>query len=473
MGEKKALQKERAAAKNEKAIVAALTEITEAVGNSPSLHDFFAAIHAIVAGLMPAKNFYIAFYEKDEAGDEFVTFPYFKDESDLPPAGRVPLKKTFTGYVIRTGSALLADQKTADRLVASGKVEKGSGTDSAIWLGIPLKTREQTVGAVAVQSYDRRDEYGENEKQILSFISSQIAIAIELMRYREKLEDLVRQRTEELVEEKKIQETLYEISQAVYQASNLRDFLIAVQEKIGRLMDARNFYVALYDPLIGKYNFPYFADEFDSSDTHAPEDLHHSLTDYVRRRGPLLADHTVHRRLIKEGKVSGVVGTDSLVWLGVPLLVPGKNQAIGVMTVQSYEDRRRYSEKEKKILLNVSTTVALAIDRINLITDLFHHFNNAVTGIRGNAEILLHSNQNDVAWLERLEQYIQHCAAAAETRGKPLAQAEIKKIAQSLLQAQRNNETRIGRIIKGIEEASRRMNAVYTPLLSNDRARTR
>ena len=143
------------------------------------------------------------------------------------------------------------------------------------------------------------------------------------------------------------------------------------------------------------------------------------------------------------------------------------------MTVQSYEDRRRYSEKEKKILLNVSTTVALAIDRINLITDLFHHFNNAVTGIRGNAEILLRSNQNNVAWLERLEQYIQHCAAAVETRGKPLAQAEIKKIAQSLLQAQRNNETRIGRIIKGIEEASRRMNAVYTPLLSNDRARTR
>ena len=77
-----------------------------------------------------------------------------------------------------------------------------------------------------------------NEKDILSFISSQIAIAIELMRYREKLEELVRQRTEELLEEKKIQETLFEISQALYSTANLVNFLETVQQKIGRLMSS-------------------------------------------------------------------------------------------------------------------------------------------------------------------------------------------------------------------------------------------
>jgi hypothetical protein len=143
------------------------------------------------------------------------------------------------------------------------------------------------------------------------------------------------------------------------------------------------------------------------------------------------------------------------------------------MTVQSYEDRRRYSEKEKKILMNISTTVALAIDRISLVTDLFHHFNNAVTSIRGNAEILLRSSIKDAAWLERLKEYIRRYADQGETKEAPESLAELEKIGQFLFQARTHNEDRIGKIIKGIEEASQRMNAVFSPLLHSDRTRTR
>ena len=447
-----------------KVIYATLTRITEAVSRSRNLQEFFWAIHAIVAGLMPAKNFYIAFKEEDEKGDEFVSFPFFKDESDPVPRGRIPLKKTFTGYVIHTGLPLLVDDKTARQLMEAGQVERSQGTDSAVWLGIPLKTRDQTIGAVVVQSYDRRDEYGENEKQILSFISGQIAIAIELMRYREKLEDLARQRTEELLEEKKVQDVLFEISQSVYSTVDLKDFLGTVQKRIGQLMDARNFYVALYDPETGKYRFPYSVDEFDRADPYSQEDLSLTLTDYVRKKGPLLADHAVHERLIRAGEVAGVMGTDSRVWLGVPLHIPGKSGAIGVMAVQSYEDRRCYTDKEKRILLNVSTTVALAIDRISLIADLFHHFNNAVTSIQGNAEILMNSSGKVADWLERLRGHL-HRRAKQEARE---GDAELEEIIKIIRKARDSNELRIGKIIEGIEDASRRMNAVFAPLMHND-----
>jgi len=352
-------------------------------------------------------------------------------------------------------------------------VGKSGGTDSAIWLGIPLKTRGQTVGAVVVQSYDNHDEYGEREKQILSFISGQIAVAIELMRYREKLEEIVRMRTNELLEEKKVQEILFEISQSLYGAGNLQDFLKTVQLKIGQLMDARNFYVALYDHEIEKYRFPIFIDEFDRADSHSPEDLHSSLTDYVRQRGPLLADRHVHQELIKKGEVSGVVGTDSLVWLGVPLLVPGKSEAIGVMAVQSYEDRRRYSDKEKKILMNISTTVALAIDRISLVTDLFHHFNNSVTSIRGQAEILLRASDKESAWLDRLNRYFQRVTEPGSKAGEAQSRAELNEIIRFLWQAKANKEKRIGKIIEGIDDAARRMNQVFGPLMLGARKENR
>ncbi len=464
---KEGRKKTGASAKGQTAVYSALTGISEAVSHSRDLQELFQAIHGIVAGLMPAKNFYIAFKEKDKNDNDFVTFPFFRDEFDPQPQGRMPLKRSYTGYVIRTGMPLLADERNSRHLVEMGEVERPLGTSSAIWLGVPLQTKEQTIGAVVVQSYDRRDDYGEGEKQILSFISGQIAIAIELMRYREKLEDLVRLRTAELLEEKKIHETLFEISQAVYAAVDLSDFLKTVQEKIDRLMDARNFYVALYDPETSTYSFPFFIDEFDRSDPHAREDLQRTLTDYVRKKGPLLADQAAHSRLIREGEVAGVVGTDSLVWLGVPLQVPGKSQAIGVMTVQSYEDHRRYTEKEKKILMNVSTTVALAIDRISLVADLFHHFNNAVTGIRGNAEMLLRNSEKDAAWLERLEQYIQRHASPGDKGVAMPEPAELVHIGRFLTHARANSESRIGKIIEGIEDAARRMNVVFGPALAN------
>ena len=290
-----------------------------------------------------------------------------------------------------------------------------------------------------------------------------------LVRYlREKLEELVQQRTEKLLEEEKVLEILFEISQAVYTTADLKEFLATVQKKIGQLMDARNFYVALYDPETGKYKFPYSADEYDDYSPYAAEDLRFTPTDYVRRKGPLLADPAVHAQMVKSGEVARRVGTNALIWLGVPLLVPGKSEAIGVMTVQSYDNSRCYTEKEKKIMMHISTTVALAIDRITLVSDLFHHFNNAVTSIRGNAEILLRANEEKTKWLERLERYARHYAEGGKGGG-PRAAAELERIVQFLSKARENSESRIGKIIAGIEDASRRMNVAFGPVITNDR----
>jgi|GEM_PF-5243006 len=448
-------------------IIDAVMKITEAVRTASDLQAFFYSIHGIIGQLMPVKNFFIALYEKEDNGSEFIRFPFFIDEFDPPPQGRFPLRKTLTGYVLRRGEPLLLDEKNQKKLRDDGEIDAALGTDSAIWLGVPLQTRDQVIGAVVVQSYDHREEYGEKERQILSFVSDQIAVAIELTRYREKLEEVVRIRTRELEEEKRIQTILFDISQAVYNANGLRDFLQSVQGLIGQLMDARNFYIALYDTEIDKYRFPYFADEFDQSESLLPEDLSCTLTDYVRCHGPLLADREVHDRLIAAGEVEGIVGTDSLIWLGVPLLVPGKNQAIGVMTLQSYDDQKKYGEKEKRILMNISTTIALAIDRINLITDLFHHFNNAVTSIRGNAEILLQSSHRESEWITRLHDFLQNHTLPVETTGDKQIQIEIHSIVSFLTQSRENTDVRIGKIIEGIEEAARRMNRVFKPLLQS------
>jgi signal transduction histidine kinase len=61
------------------------------------------------------------------------------------------------------------------------------GKPAPIWLGIALKLSGKTIGVMAVQDYENEKAYGEQEKQLLIFVSEQIASAIDKKRQEEAL----------------------------------------------------------------------------------------------------------------------------------------------------------------------------------------------------------------------------------------------------------------------------------------------
>jgi two-component system cell cycle sensor histidine kinase/response regulator CckA len=162
--------------------------IAEAALATENLHALLAEVHRIVGELMPAKNFYVALYD---AATETLTFPYFVDEAD--PEHDVqprPLLRGMTEYVLRTGAPLLATPDVYDDLVARGEVEL-IGAPSIDWVGAPLTVKDRTIGVVAAQSYSEGVRYGAEDKEILIFVSAQIAMAIE----RKRAEDALRHQT--------------------------------------------------------------------------------------------------------------------------------------------------------------------------------------------------------------------------------------------------------------------------------------
>ena len=163
--------------------------ISEAALTAGSLHAMLAEVHRVVAELMPAHNFYVALY--DDA-NESLSFPYFVDEAD--PEHDVqprPLLRGMTEYVLRTGAPLLATPDVYDDLVARGEVEL-IGAPSIDWVGAPLVVKDRTIGVVAAQSYSEGVRYGPGDKEILIFVSSQIAMAVE----RKRAEDALRRQTD-------------------------------------------------------------------------------------------------------------------------------------------------------------------------------------------------------------------------------------------------------------------------------------
>jgi len=161
---------------------AALYAIAARSQSAEDLQQFFAAIHNIVGQLMNARNFYISLYDPQT---QLLSFPYFVDEQDPTPITK-PLGRGLTEYVLRSGEPLLATPVVFEELVRRSEVEL-IGASSLDWLGVPLKSGTTCIGVLVVQSYNENARFGERDREILQFVSQQLAAAIEHKRYEEAL----------------------------------------------------------------------------------------------------------------------------------------------------------------------------------------------------------------------------------------------------------------------------------------------
>jgi len=135
--------------------------------------------------LLPAENFFVALYN---AANDQLSFPYYVDQFDPPPSPRPLGSGTFSAEVIRSGEALLLTPETAEQMRA--KSGTTAGKHPLDWLGVPLISGTDTIGALVLQSYSGTVRYNERDKELLQFVSSQVAAAIERKRTHSRLEFL-------------------------------------------------------------------------------------------------------------------------------------------------------------------------------------------------------------------------------------------------------------------------------------------
>ncbi len=151
----------------------ALYEISESVLVTSDMETLYKKIHHAVSNLMPAKNFFIALYNDKK---NILSFPYMVDEHE-PPFASKPLGKGLIEYILRIGEPALIDAEKNLELRKTGEIEL-TGAPAAIWLGVPLKHENKVFGVIVVQDYENDKAYGNDEIQLLEFISEQIAQAI-------------------------------------------------------------------------------------------------------------------------------------------------------------------------------------------------------------------------------------------------------------------------------------------------------
>lgn len=153
----------------------ALYQISEAAHAANGLFPLYEHIHQIIGELLPAENFFVALYDKRTG---MLSFPYFVDgENGLAPQARPLVPGTPIAEVIRIGHSLLMTVRgTGAYGTPVDSTEKHSYAD---WLGVPLISQKGIIGALVVQSYAAGVRYTNEDKELLEFVSTQIASAIE------------------------------------------------------------------------------------------------------------------------------------------------------------------------------------------------------------------------------------------------------------------------------------------------------
>ncbi|HEU4852047.1 MAG TPA: diguanylate cyclase [Telluria sp.] len=154
------------ASKRTEAMQAALYAISEAAHSSGDVLALVRQIHATVGTLLPAPGFSVALAGADGSLD----FAYHADQIGQPPVEPSAVAR-----------ALCADVIGLRAPVVLGPDQPGCAGDPALcsWLGVPLNTESDTIGVLAVHSGPGCTPFSASDTELLQFVSTQVATAIQ------------------------------------------------------------------------------------------------------------------------------------------------------------------------------------------------------------------------------------------------------------------------------------------------------
>lgn len=153
---------------------AALYAISEAAHAAEDLPTLFHKIHQIIDSLLPAANFLVALCD---AHDDTLSFPYYVDSDVHKSATPHPNSTLICAEIIRTGKILHLSPDTQTFHI--GDVQTDAAHETFNLIGVPLHSNKGVIGALILKSYNPEICYIQKDIDLLQFVSTQIAMAIE------------------------------------------------------------------------------------------------------------------------------------------------------------------------------------------------------------------------------------------------------------------------------------------------------
>jgi GAF domain-containing protein/CheY-like chemotaxis protein len=343
---------------------AELAVVNEIGGALAQQLDFQAIIDLVgerVAGTFRSKDMFVAIYDR---ATNLISFPYELDDGRRMHGEPITLGEGLTSQLLRSGQGMrlgTLDEQMAGGAVVGVYAEGEVGTLGQSWLGVPIMSGDEPVGAL-VFSDVREHAFSEADERLVSTIASSMGVALDNARLFEQTKRLLgeaEQRSAELA-------AINEVGAALAQQLDFQAIVELVGARLASMFRAKDIFVAMYDRVTNVITFPY---ELDAGRRvyGDPIQLGQGMTSEVlQSRRPLrvgtYAEQHAHGMVV--GTYSGgVVGRMGQSWLGVPIM--SGDEAIGAV---AFSDPREnaYSEADERLVSTIVSSMGVALENARL-----------------------------------------------------------------------------------------------------------
>jgi GAF domain-containing protein len=328
----------------------------------------------------------------------------------------------------------------------------------------PIVARQRVVGAFIAVWYERTREFSARELALIEAMGSQAGVALENAR-------LFQAHQRELAE----LSVLYELSRAVTGQLDLDELARAVHRQIGRVLDARNMVLFLYDA--GRREFEPALRMFGGKPDGNPVARYPmgvGLMSRVAERRQAIRTTDYAAACRAEGVEPVPTSLTLPCWLGVPLIAGA--ETLGVLVLRDAE--RAFTQADERLLTNIAGVVAVAVRAARLFTEktrahdelrsaqeqliqserlralgemaagVAHDFNNILAAIMGRAQLLL--TQTEEPGHRRQLQIIERAAMdgartvrriqefARKRRDRPFEPVDLNQIVEEVVEVTRS-----------------------------------
>jgi PAS domain S-box-containing protein len=311
-------------------------------------------IHKYTSRLLDTENFYVSLY--DEKSNE-KSYPIAFEEGQQIQLGNSKVTgRGFTDYIIRNRKTVFAPNDVLGhmrRLGITFVALSEDDTPSQSWLGTPITIGDRVLGVIAVQSVDTPDLYDEHDRDILTTIASQAAIALENSRLFQEAQ----RRAQEMT-------ALAEVGREISATLSLEAVLERITSYAYDLLNAQS--VAAYLPQSQGEKWVAIAavgtdaNEIKNDPVNRGEGILGKIV--LQQSGAIMNDVDQMPDGINIAGTSRVDAYEHL--MGVPVL--SGNQVTGLLAVWRNGAGHEFTKVELEFMTNLSRQTAIAIQNAQL-----------------------------------------------------------------------------------------------------------
>ncbi len=220
---------------------------------------------------------------------------------------------------------------------------------------------------------EKQTKWDPDELLLLDQVTDQLQLALQNAKLFQTTQEALRE-TEERARELS---TLNDLSRSLTGATNLDEVYSTVFKNVSLLMNAHNFFIAIYDDQKDCIRFPFvILDGIPLDETHPEAGFWmgeipvEGLTGHViRTKQPLLLTEDIENQL-KETDIKYIQVGDvpAKSWLGAPMVYGDK--VIGVISVQHEQIPHLYDQHHVELLTTIGNQTAIAIQNIQFLEEL-------------------------------------------------------------------------------------------------------